>query len=237
MGLLRDIYDIINKEPVAKAAIQDQLLQVMKGGWRAPKLTIRDQIENQKQLISSITEAGFSTTFSELIDYFGVLLATAVGTTYLKHRGCIIRNFYCSEHHLYFPAPGEEPKVYRGKIKKTNETIRALTVGGTDNFYSFYAFQSKDNNINLDKMRVELSNIVRKSEASEAETFLTYLKDNGFSVLELQGIVQKAEEQRFWFFPRSAWETTQINLSFENPEDIKKWLAEDLQETLDFQLI
>ena len=118
MGILRDIYDIINKEPKAKAAIQDQLLKVMKGGWRAPKLTIGDQIDNQKLLISNITEPKFSTTFSELIDYFGVLLATVVGTTYLKHRGCIIRNFYCPEHHLYFPAPGEEPKIFKGKFEK-----------------------------------------------------------------------------------------------------------------------
>lgn len=236
MGWLKDVYDIINNEPEAKAAMQKQLLKFMKGS-SAKNSTIDDQIEKQKLLISSITESGYSNKFTELIDYFGVLLATIVGTTYLKHRGCTIRNFYCSEYHLYFPSPAEEPNMLKGNLKKHNEKARGLRIGVSGDVYTFYAFKSGGAKINLEIMNKQLTDIVRKSQASETELFLKVLKDMECPVIALQGIAQKAGEQRFWFVPESSYKESQMFLSFENPENIKQWLAEDLQKILDFQLI
>jgi len=236
MGLLIDIYNILDREKII-APIRDRIRTIVESDQET--LSIGERIENQRLLISDITETNFSTNFSEVIDYFGILLATVVETTYLKNRGCIIRNFYCSEYYMYFPSPSEDPSIVSGRHIKTDEKMRALSLG-EDTFYCFYAFKSDDREVDFDAMREKLSNIVRQGRESESGAFLSYLKGNGFSVLKVEGIAQKVEGNRFRFTRPTSWdiaEDGQIMLSFDNSEKIKIYLAEDLQEILNFQLL
>ena len=233
MSLAKTILEFLPEE--AKEEMGSQLLNYLKGKWQKKKPTMNEQIENRKLIISRITETGFSKTFPERLDYFAVLLGTVAWTTYLKNRGCIVRNFYCDDY-LYFPAPGQELQIYKGTHKETGEPVRALQARSTG-FYVFFAFSAEDNKIDLKEMGKQLDAIVREGKHDEAETFVAYLQDKGLSVTGRSAIFRTVDGNRFWFEPLSNKGADRIYLSFKKPTEAQRMLAEDLEEVLDFELI
>jgi hypothetical protein len=237
MGLLKDIYDIILENPNARSALGKGLESILKGAGFLPqkKPTIREQLDNQQELIKKLSDDDFPNSFPSRLDYLTILLAAIVYTTQLKNRGCFIKTFYSDKLNLYFPCPPSDPKI--GKETSPTGASRYFLLGNLfskKTFYEFYAFERNSETPDPDQMREVLEGIAQAGEGGESEKFRNSIEHFYAKAFVIAGIEQLPGDQGFRFISPSPYKE-RLGLSFARSKEVRSSIAAELEELLKFK--
>lgn len=240
MGLWKDIYGILKTQPEVQKMFEEAMLSFMKGGLFKRKPTRQERITHLKQFIPQVAHDDFSKRFTDLLHFFGVLLATIAESTYASNRGCIVSKLFLPDYVVYFPVISEELSLRKFISKKKKEAIRAL-VRKDRNYYAFYAVKPKNNKpTNLQQLREKLTTIAHENPLKgEESTFVDWLNENDYETISLGGISQHPNTQAFRFVPiENISDSDKVALFLDfTDQSIKKSIANDLLEILDFNRV
>lgn len=234
MGLLKDIYDTILKDTRADSQIKNFINSLFKS---KKKLNDKEKIQRHRDLVHRFTQDDFAEEFTDLLSYFGVVLAMIVETTYLKHKGVIVSNFYSSKYYFYFPAPEEETNLKPVEVKGTNEKGRGILFQN-GSYYRFYAIEKNSAGQDLNSLKQLIVKTIRDSTDNEIDALLKEFENSKINCEWIVGIAQiEGKGQRYKFIPISFNETKDLQLSFSEPRETKEAILKDLNELLDFRLV
>lgn len=241
MGLWKDIYDILKTQPEVQKMVEEAMLSFMKGKlFKKAAPTRQERITHLKQFIPQVVHDDFSKKFTDLLHFFGVLLATIVESTYASTRGCIVSKLFLPDYVVYFPVISEELSL-RKLIAKSNKAAMRALVRKDGNYYAFYAVKPKNNKpTNLQQLREKLTTIARENPINgEESTFVDWLNENDYETISLGGIGQHPNTQAFRFVPTENIPRSDKGALFLDFTDqsIKKSIANDLLEILDFNRV
>lgn len=221
MGLLKDIYDIL--PPEVKKQFGESLIDFLK---EPKKLTVQEKNSYRKDLISKITEAGFSENFEEPLDYFGTLLALIAETTYFKNEGVIIELFYNNDYLFYFPAPSTEPLLRKGQTSPGKEEGRFIELKDKEKYF-FWAVK-KDESLKAQLNWQDIIHNIVLEGKNETMEFKSILERENITYERVQGIVQSNKQKMWHFFTGILDEENKIRLSFLKQKETKESISKAL---------